>query len=90
MSKVYIMKRELHPGWEVLEEKKLRKSFPFANFNEGMKFANAIARMADEMNHHPDLIITYPSVTVELTTHDAGGLTDKDFQLASEIETYFV
>ena len=84
------MMKELQPGWELIEEKKIRKTFPFNNFNEGIEFANAIARMADRMNHHPDLMVTYPSVTVELTTHDAGGLTKKDFQLAKEIETYFV
>jgi 4a-hydroxytetrahydrobiopterin dehydratase len=51
-----------------------------------MMIAGAIAHLAELAWHHPDLIVTYPRVTVRLTTHDAGGISDYDFALARRIE----
>ena len=48
--------------------------------------ATRVADLAEKAGHHPDVLLTYPRVTMSLTTHDAGGLTDKDFALAAEIE----
>jgi 4a-hydroxytetrahydrobiopterin dehydratase len=50
--------------------------------------ANAIGHLAEAAWHHPDLLVTYPAVTVRLSTHDAGGVTDKDFALAHRIEAF--
>ncbi len=50
-----------------------------------MKFVNRVARQAESMNHHPDIVIQYNKVKLALTTHDEGGLTMKDFRLASRI-----
>ena len=80
---------KLPEGWSIKDQKILSKVFAFSNFNEGMDFASQIAELADAANHHPDLLITYPSVTVELTTHDAGGITNKDVDLALQIEDAF-
>ncbi|MBP1356960.1 MAG: 4a-hydroxytetrahydrobiopterin dehydratase [Sulfolobus sp.] len=72
--------------WELVEEKKLRKTFKFKNFQESVKFLQLIQPIADSLNHHPDVCIYYSKVIVELTTHEKGGLTELDFQLAKEID----
>jgi len=79
------MKR-LPAGWEVVGEKKIRKKFPFENFRRGMVFAQEIALLAEQENHHPDLCIRYTGVEVELSTHVIGGLSDNDFIMAAKIE----
>ncbi|GIP35808.1 4a-hydroxytetrahydrobiopterin dehydratase [Paenibacillus sp. J2TS4] len=73
------------PGWK-FENNALVKLFKREHFNEGMRFANGIALLADKANHHPDLQIQYSRVIVRLTTHDEGGVTGKDFSLAQQIE----
>lgn len=56
------------------------------DFLSGLALVTRIAVLAEKRNHHPDVILTYPRVTIRLTTHDAGGLTEKDFDLATEID----
>lgn len=64
----------------------LARSYRTSGWKATMMVANAIAHLAESAWHHPDLALSYPSVTVRLTTHDAGGITDKDFALAARIE----
>jgi 4a-hydroxytetrahydrobiopterin dehydratase len=64
----------------------IRKTYPFASFREGMAFANRVAAAAEAADHHPDMLIQYRQVTLTLTSHDAGGLTDRDFRLARRID----
>jgi 4a-hydroxytetrahydrobiopterin dehydratase len=72
------------PEW-TLEGKELRRTFQFKNFVEAIDFVNRLVEPAETAGHHPDLAISYNKVTVSLTTHDAGGLTQKDFDLAKTI-----
>ncbi len=77
------------PGWrraEVGGKPGISKTFDRANFLDGLGFVTRVADLAEKAGHHPDVLLTYPRVTMSLTTHDAGGLTDKDFALAAEIE----
>lgn len=71
-------------GWTVAG-KELRTSRKFKGFVEAIAFVNQIVEPAEAAGHHPDLEISYNKVTVHLTTHDAGGLTSKDFELAQVI-----
>lgn len=71
-------------GWTV-EGKELRTTRKFKDFLEAIAFVNKIVGPAEAAGHHPDLEISYNKVTVTLTTHDAGGLTSKDFDLAQSI-----
>jgi 4a-hydroxytetrahydrobiopterin dehydratase len=71
-------------GWTV-EGKELRTTRKFKDFLEAIAFVNKIVEPAEAAGHHPDLEISYNKVTVALTTHDAGGLTSKDFDLAQSI-----
>ena len=61
----------------------IRRTFQFKDFPAAIKFVNAVARAAEKAWHHPDIDIRWNKVTLALTTHDQGGLTEKDFELAS-------
>lgn len=61
----------------------IQRTFQFKDFVEAMRFVNACADEAERVQHHPDLLIRYNKVTVTLSTHDAGGVTEKDFAFAA-------
>ncbi len=69
------------PGWSVKEEK-LHKDFEFGDFNEAFGFMTRAAMHIEKMNHHPEWFNVYNKLTVDLTTHDAGGITENDINLA--------
>ncbi len=71
-------------GWR-LRGRNIWRTFVFEDFAQSLRFVNRVARRAEAMNHHPDITIQYNIVKLELTTHDEGGLTMKDFKLAREI-----
>jgi len=71
-------------GW-TFKEGKLHRSFSFKDFIEAFGFMTRIAIVAEKMNHHPEWSNVYNRVEVDLTTHDAGGVTELDFQLASRM-----
>jgi 4a-hydroxytetrahydrobiopterin dehydratase len=62
----------------------IRRTFQFKDFPAAVRFVNAVARMAEKAWHHPDIDIRWNKVTLALTTHDEGGLTKKDFELAAK------
>ena len=71
-----------HPEWtEVGGE--IQRTFEFADFRASMRFVNEIADEAERVQHHPDILIRYAKVTLTVSTHDAGGITVKDFDLAN-------
>jgi|TARA_B100000497_G_scaffold102449_1_gene116905 4a-hydroxytetrahydrobiopterin dehydratase len=69
------------PGWSVKNDK-LHKEFEFNDFNQAFGFMTRAAMEIEKMNHHPEWFNVYNRITVELTTHDAGGITDNDVNLA--------
>lgn len=73
-------------GWS-LEGDSIMKEYSFDSFSESMEFANTIAMLAEKHEHHPDILVRYDKVTLTLTTHSAGGLTEKDFALAKDIDS---
>lgn len=70
-----------------LDGKTITKTLVFQDFIAAMDFVNKLVEPAEAAGHHPDLTISYNKVTVTLTTHDAGGLTEKDFNLAQVIDS---
>jgi 4a-hydroxytetrahydrobiopterin dehydratase len=72
-------------NWDVLDSKKIRKEFIHNNFIEAMKFVNNVAELSERTKHHPDIHIYYNKVIIELWTHSEGGVTQKDIDLAAEI-----
>ena len=73
------------PGW-VREGDEIVRTFDRGNFNGSIAFVNAIAAAANAADHHPDIAIAWNEVTVRLSSHDAHGLTERDFALARAIE----
>jgi 4a-hydroxytetrahydrobiopterin dehydratase len=73
------------PEWKK-RTRAIARTFTFPDFAAAMRFVNAVARAAEKAEHHPDIDIRWNKVTLALTTHDAGGLTEKDFELARRID----
>lgn len=72
-------------SWEIVE-RELIKVFRFGDYLEGIEFAGRCGKIAEEMNHHPDLLVQWRKVTVSISTHSAGGLTALDFEFANKVE----
>ncbi|MEZ5891744.1 MAG: 4a-hydroxytetrahydrobiopterin dehydratase [Parvularculaceae bacterium] len=76
-----------HPGWKPVEGRDaVSKSFAFADFNEAFGFMTRVALAADKADHHPEWFNVYNRVDILLTTHDAGGLSERDVKLAAFID----
>ncbi len=73
-------------GWK-REGKEIKKVVEHKDFVHAMGFVNSVALLAEKANHHPDIDIRWNKVTLVLSTHSAGGLTDKDVSLAKEIDS---
>lgn len=74
-----------HPGWE-RSGSAIRKSFGRSDFVGSVNFVQSLVEPAEAMNHHPDLEISWDTVTVSLSTHSEGGVTAADFELAAKID----
>jgi 4a-hydroxytetrahydrobiopterin dehydratase len=72
-------------GWERVGDVICRQ-FTFPDFKAAVAFANRVAALAEEANHHPDILIEYDTVTLTLTSHDVEGLSERDFRLAARIK----
>jgi 4a-hydroxytetrahydrobiopterin dehydratase len=75
----------LDPAWQLVNGK-LHKRFRFADFISAFAFMTRVALAAEKMNHHPEWSNLYREVTIDLTTHEAGGISEKDFVLAGMVE----
>lgn len=73
------------PGWAV-KDGKLHKTFTFGDFSQAFAFMTEVARDAEALNHHPEWFNVYNRVVIDLTTHDASGITALDFELARRAE----
>ena len=76
------------PGWSRRGDV-ITKTFQFRTFLSGIAFVDAIAKAAEEVDHHPDIDIRYTKIVITLSTHSAGGITEKDLALAGQIEQRF-
>jgi len=77
------------PGWEVVSEHHLHKSYKFPDFKTALDFVNRVGAIAEEQGHHPDLLLTWGKVEITIYTHKVDGLTEGDFILAAKIERVF-
>jgi 4a-hydroxytetrahydrobiopterin dehydratase len=76
------------PRWRY-EQNALNRSLRFREFMGAIDFINRVAQLAEALDHHPDLHLSYTRLTLVCSTHSAGGVTDKDFELAREIDRLF-
>ena len=92
MSAITTKQMSLHlktvPNWSKSGQT-IHRTFEFKGFLKAIEFVNRIARKAQKCNHHPDIDIRYSKVTLKLTKHDEGGITEKDFVLARQCDTLF-
>jgi 4a-hydroxytetrahydrobiopterin dehydratase len=72
-------------GWNRKSDT-LKKEFSFDSFRDSIVFVNRVATLADAAEHHPDIDVRYDTVVIGLSTHDAGGITEKDLDLAEQID----
>jgi 4a-hydroxytetrahydrobiopterin dehydratase len=72
------------PGWK-MSDRTLEQSFEFEDFVAAMRFVNSVAEVAERAGHHPDIDIRYNKVHLVLSSHDSGGITERDTALAAEI-----
>jgi len=73
-------------GWERVGDMLVR-SWQFPSFRRALEFVNQVGALAEKADHHPDIVLSYRTVRVEVSTHAEGGLTDRDFQFIDEVNT---
>ena len=86
MNKKLMSKIESDLNEWAIQNESLVKEFVFSTFQDAINFVNAVAKIADEADHHPDIFISYNKVKISLTTHDLGEISEKDYSLAKTIE----
>lgn len=81
------LNQDLEEKWEIVDGK-LTKTFKFKSFIRAFGWMSQIAMWAEKLNHHPEWFNVYNRVKVELTTHDAGGISELDFKMAGKMELF--
>ena len=81
LSQIELAMKET-PEWKLNSNGELERHFTFTGFPQSLLFVNSVGLLAEFKNHHPDILIQWNKVKLALTTHDAGGITSKDFELA--------
>jgi len=77
------------PGWQVVDEHHVTRSFKFKNFRTALEFVNRVGELAEQQGHHPDLFLAWGRVDVTTWTHKINGLTESDFILAAKIDRLY-
>jgi 4a-hydroxytetrahydrobiopterin dehydratase len=80
------LERELGNGWEVVDAHHLEKEYKFPNFVDALAFTQRIGELAESVNHHPNIFLTWGKVRIELWTHKIDGLTESDFVWAAKAD----
>ena len=78
--------KQLGGGWQVVEEHHLEKEYKFPDFAEALAFTNTVGALAEDLNHHPDILTAWGKVKVTIWTHKIGGLAEADFIFAARCE----
>ena len=74
------------PGWEVIDEHHLQRTYKFKDFREALAFVNRVGELAEEQGHHPDICFGWGKAEISIWTHKIDGLTESDFVLAAKID----
>ncbi len=81
---------ELSEAWEVVDDHHLTRTYKFTSYPPGVDFTNAVAAIAEEQAHHPDILLTWGEVVVTIWTHKIDGLTESDFIFAAKVEAAYI
>ena len=87
-AKLEEYKRKL-PGWEVVNEHHLHRSFAFPDFKAALAFVNRVGELAEQQGHHPDIFLAWGKVEITIWTHKIDGLTESDFILGAKIDQLY-
>lgn len=80
------LQQQLSGGWRVVDEHHLEKEYHFDDFRQALDFTVKVGEMAEEQNHHPDIILAWGKVKVTIWTHKIDGLTESDFVFAAKVD----
>lgn len=80
------LQEQLSKGWKVIKEHHLEKEYLFKNFKEALAFTNKVGEIAEEQGHHPDILLSYGKVIIQIWTHKIDGLNESDFILAAKCD----
>jgi len=85
-SELEVLRRQLVEGWAVADEHHLEKEYQFDDFRQALDFTNKVGEMAEDQNHHPDILLAWGKVKVTIWTHKIDGLTESDFVFAAKAD----
>lgn len=80
------LREQLGEGWKVVDEHHLEKPYKFDDFRQALDFTNRVGAIAEEQQHHPDIVLTYGKVKLQIWTHKIDGLTESDFIFAAKVD----
>ena len=80
------LREQLGEGWKVVDEHHLEKTFTFDDFRQALDFTNRVGEIAEDQGHHPNIVLTYGKVKLQIWSHKIDGLTESDFILAAKAD----
>lgn len=83
---LHAIREQLGGNWQVIDEHHLEKTFAFANFQEALDFTNAVGALAEAVDHHPEICLTWGKAKITIWTHSIGGLSEADFIFAARCD----
>jgi 4a-hydroxytetrahydrobiopterin dehydratase len=85
-DELHALRQQLGDGWQVINEEHLEKTFKFADFREALDFTNDVGALAESVNHHPEICLTWGKAKITIWTHSIGGLSEADFIFAARCD----
>ena len=85
-DQLHAINDQLGGGWQVIDEHHLEKTFKFSNFLEALDFTNAVGELAETVDHHPEICVTWGKAKITIWTHSIGGLSEADFVFAARCD----
>jgi 4a-hydroxytetrahydrobiopterin dehydratase len=82
------LEKQLPSGWQVVEGHHLEKAFKFDDFQQALDFTNQVGELAEQVDHHPEICLTWGKAKVTIWTHSVGGLSEADFVFAARCEGF--
>lgn len=79
---------ELDNDWQVVDDERLEKTYKFDNFQQALDYTNKVGAMAEEVDHHPEICLTWGKATITIWTHSIGGLSEADFVFAARADRF--
>jgi 4a-hydroxytetrahydrobiopterin dehydratase len=83
---LHAIRKKLGGSWQVIDEHHLEKTFEFANFQKALDFTNAVGALAEAVDHHPEICLTWGKAKITIWTHSIGGLSEADFIFAARCD----